>query len=180
MGPRKVIAEKGTDTVKLVCSTGEKLSVTAFGTISAEGEKLPLWVVTKDKTKRCLNKFGDQTDVIFRYSESGWATENLVIEYLEWLSKHANGELSMLIMDVFPTHRTSRVKEKAMELAIELRYVPAGGTSKFQPLDARIFGELKMRASTEFKREEASKGVRGVSYSKSIRILLSCWEKITT
>jgi hypothetical protein len=67
MGPRKVIADKGTDTVKLVCSTGEKLSVTAFGTISAEGEKLPLWVVTKGKTKRCLNKFGDQPDAIFRY-----------------------------------------------------------------------------------------------------------------
>jgi hypothetical protein len=102
-----------------------------------------------------------------------------VIEYLEWLNKQANGEPSMLIMDVYPTHRTSRVKEKAMELNIVILYVPAGGTSKFQPLDARIFGEVKMRARTEFKRQEASEGVRGVSSSKSMRILLSCWEKIT-
>jgi hypothetical protein len=178
MGPQKVIAEKGTETVKLRCRTGEKLSVTAFGTISASGDKLPLWVVTKGRTSRSLSKFGDHEGAVFKFSESGWATENLILEYLGWLSEQSSGEPCILIMDVYPTHRTERVREAAMSLNIEILYVPAGGTSQFQPLDARIFGELKSRARAQFQRLSASEGVRGASYAQSIAILLDCWEKI--
>jgi hypothetical protein len=180
MGPKKVIAEKGTDTVKLQATTGEKLSLTAFGVISAAGEKLPLWVIAKGKTERSLRKFGEIPGVVFKFSESGWATEQLILEFIEWLSVQVNEEPCMVIMDVYPTHRTERVKEKAFEKNIEILYVPAGGTSKYQPLDARVFGELKSRARAEFHRLEASEGVRGASFSKSVKVLLDCWEKISS
>jgi hypothetical protein len=35
------------------------------------------------------------------------------------------------------------------ECDIELLFVPAGGTNKYQPLDYRIFGELESRAKAK-------------------------------
>jgi hypothetical protein len=40
--PRKVLAEKGSDTVNLESTTGEKVSFTALGAISCASQKLPL------------------------------------------------------------------------------------------------------------------------------------------
>jgi hypothetical protein len=174
-----VIAEKGTNTVKLKRITGEKLSVTAFGTISAAGEKLPLWIVTKGLTVRSFTKFGERSDVIFKYSDSGWATENLILLYIDWISEQAHRKPCLLIMDGYPTHRTERVLQKALDLNIEILFIPAGETSMYQPLDARIFGELKSRARVELQRLAASEGVRGASYAQSLTILINCWKKIS-
>lgn len=179
LGPRRVLAEKGTTTVKLKSFTGEKLSVTAFGTISASGNKFPLWVITKGKTPRTLKKFGEHPEIIFKYTESGWAKEEVIFEYISWLSAQANGEPCLLIMDVYPSHRTPAVIEHALEMNLEILFVPAGGTALYQPLDARVFGELKSRARSAFQRLAFQEGIRGATYEQSISILTECWEKIS-
>jgi hypothetical protein len=76
--PQKVLAEKGAETVKLRAPTSEKTSFTAFGTISASGQKLPIWVLAKGKTPRPEPKFGAHPGVILQHTDSGWATENLI------------------------------------------------------------------------------------------------------
>jgi hypothetical protein len=63
-----------------------------------------------------------------------------MIEYAEWLSAKCHGERLMLILDVYKTHRTVAFQGKEKELGIEPVFVPAEGTSRFQPLDRRIFG----------------------------------------
>jgi hypothetical protein len=47
--PRKVVAEKGCDTIRLESITGEKASFTALGAISSAGEKLPFGHLPKVK-----------------------------------------------------------------------------------------------------------------------------------
>jgi hypothetical protein len=125
-GPRRVLAEKGSDSVKLISSTGEKQSVTAFGTISAAGDKLPLWIIAKGKTQRSITKFGKHPEVVFKVSESGWTTEQLMLDYLDWLSARINNDPCLLILDVYPVHRMESIKEHALEKNIELLFVPAG------------------------------------------------------
>jgi hypothetical protein len=61
-------------------TTGEKTSFTALGDISCAGEKLPLWVLAKGRTGHCERKSGPHRKVILQHSESGWATENGIIE----------------------------------------------------------------------------------------------------
>jgi hypothetical protein len=178
-GPRRVLAPKGCEAVKLKSLTGEKQSVTAFGAISSAGDKLPLWIVTKGRTNRVFAKFGSHPDVIFKFSDSGWATENQIEEYLEWLSERIGKEPCLLILDVYPTHRTEKVKTKAQLLNIELLFVPAGGTSLYQPLDARVFGELKTRARAAFQRLSSINGLQDASYEESIEILVDCWNSIS-
>jgi SH3-like domain-containing protein len=125
-------------------SRSEKASFTAFGAICADGRKLPLWVIAKGKTVNCEKKFGHNPDVVMRHSESGWATENLIMEYLQWIHDGpAEGEPCVLVLDVYPTHRTDKVQQLAEHLDIELLYVPSGGNGEYQLLDRRVFGELK-------------------------------------
>jgi hypothetical protein len=135
--PKKVLAEKGTETVKLRSATSDKTSFTAPGTISASGRKLPLRVLAKGKTPRCP-------------------------------------------MHVYPRHRTERVLATAEANDVELLFVPAGGTGRFQPLDRRVFGELKSRARAEFGRRLGLAGGADIDYETSVDILVTCWNAIPT
>ena len=84
-----------------------------------------------------------------------------------------------LLLDVFPAHTTERVRTTAENFNIELLYIPAGATGIYQPLDKRIFGELKSRARCEQHRVTTIKGVRELSFDESITILEHCWAAIT-
>jgi hypothetical protein len=85
--------------------------------------------------------------------ESGWAIENLIIEYLQrFPAETAGGQPCALILDIYPTHQTGGVLAATEECDVELLFVPAGGTSEYQPLDYRIFRELKPQAKTEITR----------------------------
>jgi hypothetical protein len=177
--PRRVLEEKGKETVKLRSQKSEKTSFTALGGISCNGHKLPLWIVAKGKTKRSEAKFGSHPEVIIKHAESGWATENLIVEYIQWLHEEiAGGQPCALILDIYPTHRTDIVLAAADECDVELLFVPAGGTSQYQPLDYRVFGELKSRARAEMTRIMAIGGGLNVDYDQSVGILVRCWNAI--
>jgi hypothetical protein len=131
-------------------------------------------------------KFGTHQDVIVRNTESEWVTENIVISYIEWLSHEiAHGTPCVLILDVYPTHRTDRVVEIEIEIAIanhmELLFVPARGTGRFQPLDRRIVGELKARGRTRAELGRWTWRADGldIDYDQSLRIFSRCWTAIT-
>jgi hypothetical protein len=140
---RKVLAEKGTEIVTLASTTSDKIFFTALGAISAAGQKLPLWVLAKVKTRRCERKFAVHPEVKFRHADSGWSTDN-PIAYINWLHrKVAQGLQCILILDLYPGHWTHAVFDAADANDIELLFVPAGATGRFQPMDRRLFGEIK-------------------------------------
>ena len=180
MSPKRVIAEKGCHSVKLISSKSEKIAVTAIGAIRADGKKLPLSIIGKGKTERCLRKFGEFDDIIFHHSNTGWSSESVMMAYLETISMDAGGDPCCLIWDVYPSHRSEAVQLKAAKLKIELLFVPAGGTSIYQPLDIRVFGELKMRARAAFMQYKITNRTREIEYHQSITILRDCWIQIPT
>jgi hypothetical protein len=178
-GPRKVLAEKGSETVKLRSKTSEKTSFTAIGAISAAGEKLPLWVLAKGKSPRCEHKFGTHPDIVVQHTPSGWATDTIIARYIEWLSREiTRGLPSILVLDVYPSHRTDLVIETAAANDVELLFVPAGATGRFQPLDRRVFGELKARARAEFGRRMWRAHGADIDHNEGLEILRRCWNAI--
>jgi hypothetical protein len=177
-GPRRVLYEKGAPTVKLVKRVGDKQSVTAIGTISLQGQKLPLWVIAKGKSQTCEKKYGYHPSTVFAHTENGWTTEELYKSYLRWLSAGIRGEPCLLVADMYQAHRTQGVKDLARELGIELLFVPAGATGECQPLDRRIFGELKSLARSEFVRQWSRTASRETAYSDAVTILEYCWSNI--
>jgi hypothetical protein len=84
-----------------------------------------------------------------------------------------------LILDVYPIHRTDIVTAAAAECDIELVFVPAGGTSEYQPLDSGIFGELMSRAKAEITKLITIRSVVNIDYGQSVNILVRCWNAIS-
>jgi hypothetical protein len=172
VGPNKVLAEKGSEAVELKTVIGEKDSSPGYGCISAAGEKLPFWILTKGKTDLSHAKFNAPQGVIIRHTPSGWTNEEMMVQFLEWLSGRVSEQPCLLVLDVYPAHRTLRLQELIRELRIELLFVPAGGTSQFQPLDRCVFGELKSRARTAFERIAWQRGTRGTTPEQSVAVLV--------
>ena len=141
---------------------------------------MPLWVIAKGKTSRCEKKFGKSNEnLIFAHTESGWSNEEILIQYLEWIHEKCNKEPCALVWDIFPAHQAECVVTKAKELKIELLFVPAGGTSQYQPLDVKVFGELKSRARKKFEHLAFEKQTRNITYEESISILVESWLSIS-
>jgi hypothetical protein len=186
-GVRRTAAKKNSKSVKVKFGVSPKSSVTVIATISAAGEKLPLWVVESGTTEKCLLKFrGDRTvdaaigkSLILTYSENGWTTRDVAIKYLRWLRVKVAGPLT-LVWDVFAAHRDAKVVEEAKTLDIFLVFVPAGQTDEHQPLDVGCFAPLKARARKAFDETfevEQPPDADNKWYLRwSIKTLLGCWQ----
>jgi hypothetical protein len=136
---------------------------------------LLLSAIAKRKTKRSEAKFGSDSGTIIKQAESGWATENFIVEYLQWThTEIAGGQPCALILDAYPTHRSDGLMAATEECDIELPSVPAGGASEYQPLDHHIFGELKSRAKAEIIKLMAIRGSVNIDHDQSVNILVRC------
>jgi hypothetical protein len=178
MVPNRILAEKGTETVKLNKSHKNE-SYTVYGCISAAGERFPCWILATGKTSRSESKFGSHPDVILKHTESGWSTDQMMVESVTWLSQRCGGDRFILVLDLYSAHRTPGLRAQAEQLGVELLFVPAGATSTLQPLDRRVFGESKARARAEFSREVWQHGGFGLELSDAIAIFISAWEAIS-
>ena len=117
-------------------------------------------VICKGTTTRCeakitkselLSGFLSEQQLFVTHSKSGWTTETVALEYLQWLHNgYAKGKDFSLLWDVYSTHRSESVEKYAQDNGIALQYIPAGQTGEWQPLDFRIFGSLKARARNNF------------------------------
>lgn len=142
-GTLRTIAPVGLEKVIFEGSRSEKECFTAIATITYN-EKLPLILLAKGKTDACCSKFRAAKRAEAWPSKNGWVDEQIMIQYLNWLhTECADRKPCALVLDCYKAHRTDAVKEVAKDLGIELIYVPACGTSIYQPLDRRIFGILK-------------------------------------
>lgn len=186
-GYLRTVAEIGAEDVNCKFPCDEKLSLTVIACIASSGEKLPLWILVKGKTKRCEGKITKTSeynaeavrrgDLFITHSETGWVDGDVAVKYLTWLRGRMAGPIA-LVWDVFAAHRDCDVKREAMEQEITLAYIPAGQTDYWQPLDRRIFGNLKQRGvgrwNAQFLREEQPE----LSVATAATILLKSWESI--
>jgi hypothetical protein len=75
----------------------------------------------------------------------------VIIEFIEWLHHDiTESNPCTPVLDVYPSYRTEHVIPTAEAPDVELLFVPAGGTGRFQPMGRRIFADLKVRARAEF------------------------------
>ena len=82
-----------------------------------------------------------------------------------------------LVLDRYASHETEAVKQKAKELDIRLVYIPTSATDKFQPLDRRVFGVLKSKASKEFD-NFVFDAHRGFTKPEAADLFVRTWREI--
>jgi hypothetical protein len=172
-------AEKGTDGVHLNCTGDEKACITVMATISAAGDKLPLFFIAKGKTARVeRSQIGDVGPHGVTHSESGWMTVVTFKEYLTLLREsHPEIPVIHLVLDVYAAHRSQGSKDLAEQLGIKLHFVPAGCTDLLQPLDRSVFGALKSTARKLFHDGLVSDPEIQVTKPWAVQLLLKSWKQ---
>ena len=124
--------------------------LTIFPCISAAGDKLPLSVLIQGKTYRVFKKIreGGQNPpnlVKLYHTESGKMNEEVMLQRLQGpVLTYTEGRPAALLLDQYNSHWTTRVRELAAKLNIELIEVPSGMTSTCQPLDVAFNGPMKI------------------------------------
>jgi hypothetical protein len=181
MAGEETVAERGAESVHQYVDGDPKANFSFFATITAEGQKLPLILIAKGKTVRCHKQFGnhDQHQFDVWHSPSGWSTELLMLDYLEWLRRQMPPEPLCLLMDQYGTHTTDAVNEKAEALGIELIWIPRGATGRYQPLDRRTFGALKAKGKAKWRHEFTEHYGMGCTREIGAELLLQSWSELS-
>lgn len=114
--------------------------VTVMLSCTADGRKLPPYVVFKRKTLPKGEKF--PKNVVIRCQDKGWMDESLVLDWIKSVWCRRPGALlgfpSMLVLDAFRCHLADSVKRLLRDSRTELVVIPGGMTSQLQPLDVCI------------------------------------------
>lgn len=173
-------ADSGSDNVQTIVQGNTKDSITALATISAANTKLPLFIIAKGETERVeKSQLGDTVYHIPSHSSTGWTTIDTFKQYLDFLSEHFNHEPVHLILDVYAVHRNEEIKEYAKNLGIQMYFIPAGLTDKFQPLDRRVFGCLKATARHIFYEQMLENPEMEFTKQKAVESLIYSWEHLS-
>ena len=111
--------------------------------------------------------------------QNGWATAELMENYLRWLSIKNEHRNVHLLWDCHINHRADNVTTYAGEHNVNLQYIPAGQTGTCQTLDAGLFGGLKSKSVAAFNKTVAKLGPcgeRNMDIYVVIQILWQIWK----
>jgi hypothetical protein len=139
----------------------DKREVTALFGISLANQLLPPQIIYAGKTKRCHPEVNFPVDWNITHSTSHWSTKDTMLEYVDAVlmpffakQKQTLGldetQKSLLILDVFASHRTPEFLQKLQESNICVVFIPPGCTGELQPLDVGFNNDFKQAMKAEF------------------------------
>lgn len=189
------IAKTGADEVTCEFNAGCKDCLTVIAGITRSGKRLPVWVICEGKTERCeekfrnspaLRKYLQSKELFITRSQNGWTDTTVAKEYLKWLKEEVyEGAPIFVIWDAYRAHKTPAIRCYMENREIGHIIVPEGQTGQWQPLDFRIFGDLKARAKAMFDLQYAQSDIpyneyqmSDTKWQNSLEILLKCWNEI--
>ena len=177
----KSVTRVGTESVPFYIDNDPKLGMTILCTITKDCHKLPLLYIAKGKTKTCEKQYGEfiKENCYITHSPSGWTNIGIMKEYLYLISELFNHQPLALLLDQYGAHRNDEVKQLANELEIELVFIPKGTTSWLQPLDRKIFGQMKSTARSLWMSEHITKEDKKDTKVTGAVLAFKSWETIS-
>ena len=139
------VAQRGEKTVTMKTTGHEKDRFTVMLACTADGGKLPPFVVFKRKT---LPKDKFPAGIFVRVHPKGWMDDDLVKDWLGVVWARVGGlcrRRSLLVLDAFRCHKTEQTKTTLRRLNTDLAMIPGGMTSLLQPLDVAVNKPFKDR-----------------------------------
>ena len=143
MVPAKCIAAKGTKECVVRTSGGKKKHFTFVLSTTGDGKMLPPMIIFKGKADRTISDLNIPAGFIVKTQEKTWMDDDLMKVWVEdiWI-KHIRAECqklglknALLTFDGFAAHLTDDVKSQLLEAKTDTLAIPAGCTSKCQPID---------------------------------------------
>ena len=146
MVPSKSICKTGSKECIVRTSGREKKHVTIVLSTTADGKMLPPMIIFKGKTTKTIEKLRFPDGFIVKTQAKAWMDEELMHVWLEdiWLkhtklmSQKLGLENSLLRFEAFSAHKTDKVEVKLVQNKLDILMIPAGCTSKCQPIDVCI------------------------------------------
>ncbi|KAE8751237.1 hypothetical protein FOCC_FOCC002065 [Frankliniella occidentalis] len=139
MPSRSTVEEVGGKSIQVKTTGNEKTRFTTMLAITADGRKLPPFILFRRKT---LPKDAFPPGIHVRAHESGSFNEDITKDWLKTVWARRPGALlnkqSMLVLDSFRGHLTDSVKFQIRELKTDLVIIPGEMTSLLQPLDVSV------------------------------------------
>jgi len=133
------IEKQGVRSVSIKTTGAEKQRCTVMLAVTADGGKLPPYVIFKRKT---LPKEKFPPGFHVRVQEKGWMDQDLVKDWVDKVWDRGPGALrrqkAMLVLDSFRGHLNEDVKKKLQRGRTDTVVIPGGVTSILQPLDISI------------------------------------------
>ena len=140
------VALKGSRTVSINTMGNEKNRFTVMLACTADGGKLPPFIIFKRKTLPKGVKWPN--GVMVRCQDNGWMDDMLMVDSVKNVWGKCPGGLSkksLMVLDAFRCHKSDRMKEMLKEeYRTTLTIIPEGMTSILQPLDVAINKPMKV------------------------------------
>lgn len=132
------VNEKGARSVLVKTCGAEKQRCTVMLAVTADGRKLPPYVILKRKT---IPKGNFPRGIHIRAQAKGWMTADLMVDWIKTVWGRRAGALllpSLLVLDSFRGHLVDSVRTELKERRTEIAVIPGGLTSLLQPLDVSL------------------------------------------
>jgi transposase-like protein len=146
---------KGTKHIKISTNWAEKSNFTVVLCITADENKCDPFVIFKRKT--IPEEVKDVKGIIVCANPKGWMNEDVIKVWCEnvWAKrKHSfftKKEESLLIFDSAKCHLTDVAKKEVKKYS-KIAVIPAGLTSKLQPLDLTVNKSFKSKLRNEWEK----------------------------
>jgi hypothetical protein len=171
-------ATRGAESVPCIIDNDEKEGITVIAAIDAAGSKLPLTIIGKGKTPRCLAALNLPAAVWTATSISGWTNSEVMCRYFELLRVHLDPDGPLvLVLDTYSAHRAEAVRAAAAIWNIELLFIPPGCTDRLQPLDRKVFGVLKGYARQLWRQQYHVSHGGKTTRAKMASNLIEAWDR---
>ena len=188
MIPTKTIAKKGTKSIIIKTLEQEKLRVSVLLTITADGGRLPPYIIFKAKRHGKIEKelqkdiYVKNKKCVIACNDNAWATEDIIID---WVNKIWNPYLikdnicneenmGYLIIDQATSHITSNVLNFLKGPNRDITYIPGGLTRFLQPLDVVINKPFKENLRELYISHCINNGENNIKISRSKMIDFIC------
>lgn len=187
MPSKFTMEQKGQSDEKIVTAGAEKSKFTVVLCITANGAKLPAYVIFKRKT---LPKGNFPSNIVVSANEKACmnAVETLLWHDKIWMKRKyvMFNRKSLLMLDSAPGHRTDDVKNKLKQSGTLPAMIPGGLTKKLQPLDLCVNKLFKNTLRTQwenwmingYKEYTKSGNLKRASYEEICKWIGKAWEEV--
>jgi hypothetical protein len=151
-----------------------RLSITVFEAINAEGYALPECIIIPGKQHMDSWYTNLEPNALVIINDSGYTNENIAIKYMLHFIQHSSeyigkpGETRLLVIDGHDSHKSEQFLTMAEEHNIVICALPPHATHLLQPLDVKVFQQCK-----HFHQKAIDESIRSFDYEYKLRTFLS-------
>lgn len=180
---KKILSRKGSRWIHETGGGAGRENITVHGCCSANGERLPPYIVYKGKNLYSSWTENGPAGAAYSTSESGWMEKE---NFLSWFEKCFLPAVQSLLLtghvvlfvDGHHSHLSISLVKLARENNVELICLPPHMTHILQPLDVGVYGPFKQEWKKILKEYKTSTRAANISKQVFPSLIKKLWDRV--